>query len=815
MPAPSLAPWPYASATRSGVVNTSAQAFAGEKTFDSLVVTGTITTSGLVNPATTSWTFLSNVTATGGTDTAFIFDTANSLAAGDVIASFRNVGVEVAHVKGNGTGYFPEVQSTTVKANTFTQIALGSTKLSGRIADGASAVGVILDNDTALATSGAKIVSVRNATVEKAYFDKDGRLVIGSPNVNASTVEIQSSNIDAFAISNGAGSRTFSITNTGSINGTELRINSANGIYASSGILNLYSISAGSGVVITGSGAAAKPLIVRGAASQTANLQEWQNSASSAVAFVDEDGRISASGIDLPAATASTYNIAISNPSASGNPWKMKVGWAGNYDNYFKIGYGDFAESAWDLAITPGGVIDVRVGVAAPYFASQVTGIGHGQVLRWANSGPNYSGTAYVGLNYPSGDQSLYEYTSGAGTWQVRRGSDSASLMMLTAATGNLAVDTNTLYVDAVNNRVGILTTTPGDPLEVGGIIYSSSGGFRFPDGSTQTTAAAAATWADGGSFLTATEAEIYLPYASGGSARIIGITQATGGTANGNPLTIRAGQGNASGVWSSGGALIVSGGNGGAAGGYGGAATFHGGDANGSGGQGGAVTIRGGYNSLGAPTSSTGFGGSVTISGGDSGSQASGNVTIRGGNASGGTNGTVTILGGSASSGSAAGGNVTIRGGNGSTNTGGSLSLDSGTGSAGNLVNVGTSYSTGVFIGRSAITTTVAGILKSTGGRKVKITTAAITATTTLDATYHVVICNPNSADITLNLPAAASSEGLEYDIKNKSGTYTVTIDPNSTETIEDGTTLVIGGPGYANETVTIRCDGTAWHVF
>jgi predicted heme/steroid binding protein len=39
--------------------------------------------------------------------------------------------------------------------------------------------------------------------------------------------------------------------------------------------------------------------------------------------------------------------------------------------------------------------------------------------------------------------------------------------------------------------NVGIGTTTPTQKLEVAGTIYSTSGGFKFPDGTTQTTAAA------------------------------------------------------------------------------------------------------------------------------------------------------------------------------------------------------------------------------------------------------------------------------------------------------------------------------------
>jgi len=50
-----------------------------------------------------------------------------------------------------------------------------------------------------------------------------------------------------------------------------------------------------------------------------------------------------------------------------------------------------------------------------------------------------------------------------------------------------------TLYSDS-NNNIGIATTTPGYPLTVAGVIYSSTGGFKFPDNTTQTTAASGST---------------------------------------------------------------------------------------------------------------------------------------------------------------------------------------------------------------------------------------------------------------------------------------------------------------------------------
>jgi hypothetical protein len=53
------------------------------------------------------------------------------------------------------------------------------------------------------------------------------------------------------------------------------------------------------GDTVIASGAAVKPLVLKGASSQTANLQEWQDSTGAVVASVSPTGRVAGSGLTL------------------------------------------------------------------------------------------------------------------------------------------------------------------------------------------------------------------------------------------------------------------------------------------------------------------------------------------------------------------------------------------------------------------------------------------------------------------------------------------------------------------------------------
>ena len=56
--------------------------------------------------------------------------------------------------------------------------------------------------------------------------------------------------------------------------------------------------------------------------------------------------------------------------------------------------------------------------------------------------------------------------------------------------------------VDSANQRVGIGTASPGEKLTVNGTVESKSGGFKFPDGTVQTTASASSSGIPSGGIL-------------------------------------------------------------------------------------------------------------------------------------------------------------------------------------------------------------------------------------------------------------------------------------------------------------------------
>ncbi len=117
--------------------------------------------------------------------------------------------------------------------------------------------------------------------------------------------------------------------------------------------------------------------------------------------------------------------------------------------------------------------------------------------------------------------------------------------------------------------------------------------------------------------------------------------------------------------------------------------------------------------------------------------------------------------------------------------------------------------------VGLGIGTKTQVSLLEADGAIGLAIET--VTGNTTLDKTHSTVLVNA-SGNVTITLPTAASSYnntdgiGRIYRIKKIDvDADTVTIDGNSSETIDGGTTAVIT---KQHETITIQSDGTEWWI-
>ncbi len=78
-------------------------------------------------------------------------------------------------------------------------------------------------------------------------------------------------------------------------------------------------------------------------------------------------------------------------------------------------------------------------------------------------------------------DGQVIKWNDGVGVWQAADDELGSS---------GWADDGNVVRLETGVDSVGIGTSTPTEKLHVTGVIYSDAGGYRFPDGSVQTTAA-------------------------------------------------------------------------------------------------------------------------------------------------------------------------------------------------------------------------------------------------------------------------------------------------------------------------------------
>jgi hypothetical protein len=120
--------------------------------------------------------------ANGASAVAHILDSVASLTTvGAKLLSLRNAGVEKASVDKDGTIVTSgDVSAATGYVDALSTRSAATNTIYGRPADGATAVGVVLDAATALANAAAKLLSIRNAGVEKLAIGEDGAIIGGA-----------------------------------------------------------------------------------------------------------------------------------------------------------------------------------------------------------------------------------------------------------------------------------------------------------------------------------------------------------------------------------------------------------------------------------------------------------------------------------------------------------------------------------------------------------------------------------------------------------------------------------------------------------
>jgi hypothetical protein len=88
----------------------------------------------------------------------------------------------------------------------------------------------------------------------------------------------------------------------------------------------------------------------------------------------------------------------------------------------------------------------------------------------------------------------------------------------------------------------------------------------------------------------------------------------------------------------------------------------------------------------------------------------------------------------------------------------------------------------------------------------------ASQTSTYTATTTDYFIPCNATGGALTIDLPAASGNTGLTFVIKKTDSSFNaVTIDPNSSETIDGAATTTLN---TQFEAVTIVCDGSNWQI-
>lgn len=171
------------------------------------------------------------------------------------------------------------------------------------------------------------------------------------------------------------------------------------------------------------------------------------------------------------------------SPASSGGDWSFGDEGVASRLHIKKTGNVGIGTSSPASALEVAGHINAQPGLGQSSLVS-VYGLGKpGDAnAEWVevNSQDTASGNFVIQTQKSgTGDRRDLRFTTGGYTNQLRL-----------ANSGDVEIADGAVWFESDNGRVGIGTTSPGQKLTVAGTVESTSGGFKFPDGTTQATAA-------------------------------------------------------------------------------------------------------------------------------------------------------------------------------------------------------------------------------------------------------------------------------------------------------------------------------------
>lgn len=528
-----------------------------------------------------------------------------------------------------------------------------------------------------------------------------------------------------------------------------------------------------------------KGLVIQGLASQTANLQEWQDSTGAVKSFVDASGRIVV-GSSMPGIPGA---IGINNYTTNSNDLVIQHG--DSFGGIVMVNYG-----------TPGGNFGGKLvlGHADGTFASP-TQPGSGRVVGSVNFNGWESANTFQNV---ASIQGVVDTTSGTGDWPGRLvfnttpdGSTTLAERMRIDSTGNIYIGNGATSATPTS---GVLGATGGAGTNIAGAALTIAGGRGTGTGVGgnivfQTASASGVSGASANSLTTRLTIDnattsLYLgPGITSGTA-VNTYIAASGSSAlgvQGSNLNLNGGAGYSTGTGSAGGLVYLRGGDAGGSGNNsGGGISLIAGASTGTA-AGGSAVYRAG-------SAVSGTGGSLEITAGSSNNAIGGQVTISGG--SGGTNGgALSLTGGSGFNGN--GGNIYITAGDGFNGVGGGVYIDAGTSDSTGSVAIAGSSGTTTLGNLSYGTTTINNSLTGKGAITFQNTTNSTAAFRVLNSggTNNVIVADTTNARVGIGTGTTAPTVTLDV-LSGGADATTVAQFKNAGAT---NCTVQPGGTGFA----------------